>query len=47
MSPLGSRIEARDAVEQRLLDGTMIPRPVLPDPVIPTITPCVVRSGAS
>ena len=46
MSPLGSIIRVATPLSSA---SSIIPRPspVLPDPVIPTITPCVVRSGAS
>jgi hypothetical protein len=43
MSPFGSRASTGMPASSASSSMT-IPRPVLPDPVIPTITPCMVRS---
>ncbi len=46
MSPFGSRTST-GMPESSASSSTSIARPVLPEPVIPTITPWVVRSRAS
>ena len=46
MSPLGSRISAGIPLSSAS-SSTMTPSPVLPEPVMPTMTPWVVRSAGS
>ena len=46
MSPFGSRISAGIPFASASSSRT-IPRPVLPEPVMPTMTACVVRSSGS
>ena len=45
-SPFGSMISA-GTPDSSASSSSTTPRPVLPDPVMPTITPCVVKSLAA
>ena len=46
MSPFGSMMRTGMPL-RRASSMIVMPRPVLPEPVMPTITPCVVKSALS